>query len=146
MTVWLFFLLHTVYVTVLLVISYWDIREKRIPDRMILPAILLAAVAMFFTPGWKTALIGAAVGGAIMLVPMFVMGSHGGMGDVKLAVFIGLILGFPGILPALVVAYLTASLLWIGVLLKKWNRKTRVPFGPFLALGALVSLAVLYWM
>jgi leader peptidase (prepilin peptidase) / N-methyltransferase len=64
-----------------------------------------------------------------------------GWGDVKFAVFMGLILGFPLILVGLAVAYFIGSVVGIGlVLLKKKKMKAEIPFGPFLCLGTYISL------
>lgn len=64
-----------------------------------------------------------------------------GFGDVKLSGVLGLLLGFPKIVIALYVAFLTGALVGVILLLVgKAKMKTKVPFGPFLILGALVSL------
>jgi len=65
-----------------------------------------------------------------------------GMGDVKLAAVMGLYLG-SSVVPALLVALLAGSLVGVTIVTRKGvaaGRKTAVPFGPFLALGALVGL------
>ena len=136
--------LDIVYFCVLVAVSFTDLRSRRIPNKIIFPAIGLALIAMFYTPGWRTALIGAALGAGFMLLPVVAFGKHGGMGDVKLAFFMGLILGFPGIVFALIVAHLSTIVLWIGVWLKRLNRKSVVPFGPFLAFGTAVFLLLPY--
>ena len=66
-----------------------------------------------------------------------------GLGDVKLAFLIGLVLGFPGTVLALYIAFLTGGL--SGIILILWKKKKlkyAVPFGPFLVLG---SLIMLFW-
>lgn len=136
--------LDIVYFCVLVTVSFTDLRSKRIPNIIILPAIGLAMIAMFYKPGWGTALVGALLGAGFMLLPVIAFGKHGGMGDVKLAFFMGLILGFPGIVFALIVAHLSTVVLWIGVLLKRLNRKSVVPFGPFLAFGTAIFLILPY--
>ena len=138
--------LDLIYFGVLVIVSLTDLRSKRIPNNIILPAIGLAMVAMFYKPGWGTALIGAFLGAGFMLLPVVAFGKHGGMGDVKLAFFMGLILGFPGIVFALIVAHLSTVVLWIGVLLKRLSRKSIVPFGPFLAFGTAVFLILPYFL
>ena len=65
-----------------------------------------------------------------------------GFGDVKFAFLMGLILGFPGIAIALYIAFLTGAI--IGCILIVWKKKklsgTKIPFGPFLVLGTIISL------
>ncbi len=75
------------------------------------------------------------------VIIFFTKGKGMGGGDLKLAVFMGLILGFPNILVALMIAFLSGSL--VGLLLiflKKRNLKQTIPFGPFLSLGGIISL------
>lgn len=138
-------ILAIVYGFVLLLVSYTDIRERRIPNKVIIPAIGLAALAMFFVADWQTAVSGALFGGGFMMIPVLTLGKRGGMGDVKLAFFMGLILGFPTIIFALVIAHLSASLLWIGVWLKRLDRKSTIPFAPFLAIGTFIFMAPAYF-
>ena len=64
-----------------------------------------------------------------------------GLGDVKLAFLLGLLLGYPGIIVGLYAAFLTGA--GVGVILMIAKRKTwksRVAFGPFLILGAVITL------
>jgi prepilin signal peptidase PulO-like enzyme (type II secretory pathway) len=66
-----------------------------------------------------------------------------GLGDVKLAFLMGLVLGFPRIIVALYLAFLTgAGLSVIMILLKKKRFGQTIAFGPFLVLG---TLAALFW-
>ncbi|MDD4661831.1 MAG: prepilin peptidase [Candidatus Pacebacteria bacterium] len=71
----------------------------------------------------------------------FSEGKAMGFGDVKLVVFLGLLLGFPNILPALFIAFALGAI--IGLLMmafKKRGMKSEIPFGPFLVFGTFVSL------
>jgi leader peptidase (prepilin peptidase)/N-methyltransferase len=67
-----------------------------------------------------------------------------GMGDVKLAGVLGLFLGVE-VIPGLLIAFLLGTLVGLVVIARKGareGRKTAVPFGPFLAVGAVVALWV----
>lgn len=72
--------------------------------------------------------------------------SHGkalGFGDVKLVLVLGLLVGWPKIIPALFLAFLTGAGVGIVlILLRKKGRKSAVPFGPFLILGSFLALVV----
>lgn len=129
---------------VLVAVSVFDLRERRIPNKIIFPAILVALLTMFIRPGWQNALIGALFGAGFMLLPVVAFGKQGGMGDVKMAFFMGLILGFPGVLFALIIAHMCTLFLWIGVFFKRLDRKSLIPFGPFLAFGSLVIMVLPY--
>lgn len=64
-----------------------------------------------------------------------------GFGDVKLAIFMGLFLGYPKIIVAFYVAFIVGAVIGSFLLIfnKKMNKKTPIPFGPFLILGTLVA-------
>ena len=137
------YLFYIIYIVLLVGVAYSDFRERRIPNRIIYPAILVALGAMFRFPGWGSALLGGAVAALVFIVPVFIYGpERAGIGDVKLAFFIGLIFGFSMTLYwALFVGFGSAALVGlVGILLRKMSRKSLLPFGSFLALGAIAFL------
>jgi leader peptidase (prepilin peptidase)/N-methyltransferase len=133
----------------LVAISVIDIRTKKIPNRLVYPALLLAAgyLVVAQVAGADVDLVRAAVGflalgGGFFLVA-FVVPKGMGMGDVKLAALMGLVLGSQGL--ALVGVAAGAGILLGGVgavaaLVGGASRKQAIPFGPFLAAGALVAV------
>jgi len=141
------YVFYLAYVVALIAVAYSDLRERRIPNRIIYPAILVALGAMFRFPGWGSALLGGAVAGLVFIIPVFIYGpERAGIGDVKLAFFIGLIFGFSMTLYwALLVGFGSAALVGlVGIALRKMSRKSLLPFGSFLALGA-VAFLILKW-
>lgn len=71
----------------------------------------------------------------------FSEGKAMGFGDVKLVVFLGLLLGFPNVLPALFIAFFLGAVIGlIMMMFKKKGMKSEIPFGPFLVFGTFVSL------
>lgn len=134
---------YLAYIVVFSAVAYSDFRERRIPNRIIYPAILVALGAGFRFPGWGSALLGGAVAALIFIIPVFIYGpERAGIGDVKLAFFIGLIFGFSMTLYwALLVGFGSAALVGlVGILLRKMGRKSLLPYGSFLALGAIALL------
>ncbi len=127
---------------VLALITVTDLEERRVPDAAIFPAMgLTLALDLLTAPSHVPyALLGAAIG----LVPFLLCTLiHMGLGDVFLAAYVGLIAGFPRVLPCLLLAVLSggaASL--IMLVLGKVKRDTPIPYAPYLALGGL--LAILY--
>jgi leader peptidase (prepilin peptidase)/N-methyltransferase len=120
-----------------------DLRHRLIPDLIVLPAAALAlglAVASDPRGWWVSAL--SALGAAGFLFLLWLLYPAGmGLGDVKLALLLGAVLG-ASVIPAFVVAFAAGALLG-AVLLVRFGaraRKMAVPFGPFLAAGALVAL------
>lgn len=126
---------------VLLYIALVDVREYRIPNRAVLVLLLLALGRLL--PAWPAALPGALVGAAVFGGPFLLMALAGGagMGDAKLALVLGLMLGFPAALVALFVAALSGGL--VVPVLRAAGRigpKDPVPYGPFLALAAVAAM------
>lgn len=129
-----------------------DLEHRRLPDALTLPAIggavVLAAVAAALGPGWD-AFVRALLAGAIALAVFFAIAliSPGGfgLGDVKLAPTLGIAMGylprggpraFVGFLAAFVLGTLVGLVL---IVIGRGNRKTMVPFGPFLVLGTFLA-------
>jgi prepilin signal peptidase PulO-like enzyme (type II secretory pathway) len=128
---------------VLVVVAATDLELRLIPNRIVLPATAILLVARIASsPGrtleWTAAAVLAAV---VLLLPRLRNPAAMGMGDVKLAMLIGVALGWSVFL-ALAVAF--ASVLPVAVVLVARRglaaRKTPIPFGPFLAAGALFVL------
>jgi leader peptidase (prepilin peptidase) / N-methyltransferase len=120
-----------------------DLEHRLIPDVIVLPAAALAlAMAVAADPGrWWLPVAGALGAGGFMFLLWLAYPGGMGLGDVKLALLMGAVLG-ASVIPALAIAFLAGALLG-GVLLIRHGaaaRKMAVPFGPFLAAGALVAL------
>lgn len=121
-----------------------DLEHRRIPNAITLPGSLVAiALGLALDPSGEPArlLAGLASGGLFLIVAL--ASPQGmGMGDVKLMTMIGLFLGLAAI-PAILIALVAGTcvgLVVIGRAGLNAGRKTAVPFGPFLALGAIVAL------
>lgn len=131
------------YIAIFTLIFFIDLERGIIPNRVIYPAASVAVLLSFFLPevGLVRALIGGILGfGLLFGIYLAARGGMGG-GDVKLAGLIGLAAGLPAVVPSLLLACLgggvTASVL-LG--LRRKRRRDPVPFGPFLAVGALAGL------
>jgi len=130
---------------VLVVIAAIDLRSMTIPNRIVLPAIAIVLIAdLAFFPGRTAELVlAAAVAGTVLLVPSLINRSWMGMGDVKLALLLGLALGWAAI-GALMIAFVTVLPVALVMVLRGGTpaRKAALPFGPFIAFGALIVLIV----
>ncbi|MBI2846510.1 MAG: prepilin peptidase [Chloroflexi bacterium] len=132
-----------IYSSILIVVFFVDLERGLILDRVVYPGMALALVFPFFLP--EPGVLGSLLGGALafLLVLVIYLGSRGGMGggDVKLAGFIGLATGFPLVLVALVLSFISGGLMASFLLLtRRRERKDAIPFGPFLSGTALVML------
>ena len=135
--------LVTLYTFILILVTVTDLEHRLIFNVVILPAILLAAVAAFFTPGlsWLAALIGG--GFAFVLVYLAALVSRGGLGggDVTLSTFLGLVLGFPNIILSLTFGVFLGGFVALSLLLMgRVGLRTFIPYGPFLTITGWIML------
>lgn len=140
-----FYLLYSIVFALILIT---DVERRLILNVVTYPSILLAIVASFFTPDmtWWSALAGGAIGfvfflgAALVGNALFGSGALGG-GDVKLAAFVGLITGFPLVLEALVLTILIGAAVSLFLLVTRVRSlRDPIPYGPFLIIGAIVTL------
>jgi leader peptidase (prepilin peptidase)/N-methyltransferase len=138
--------LGLVLVAFLVPISLIDLERRIIPNRLTGPAALLAiALGTALDPdGEAGRLVAGAVAGAALALPSLLHPSGIGMGDAKLLAVMGLFLG-ASVAPAFVVAFAAGAVAGAAIMVRKGvaqGRKTPIPFGPFLALGAVAGLLV----
>jgi len=141
-------LVRALWAAVLVQVLFFDLAHRLILDRVLLPAAVLAFLAGFVTPGvgWESSLaagVGAVAvfGGFAFLGRLLLRGEVLGMGDVKLAGFIGLALGVQGTVAALVVGVILAGLVAaVLVVARRRSLRDTIAYGPFLAVGALLGL------
>ena len=120
-----------------------DLEHKLIPDVIVLPAAAAAlALAIANEPSRWWVPTAAALGASLFLLILTIVYPGGmGLGDVKLALLLGAVLG-SAVIPALAFAFAAGALLGAALLVRFGSRarKLAVPFGPFLAAGALAAL------
>ncbi len=167
------------FITVLSVLFITDIKKMFIPDRIVLPAIVISLIylvaitiykigylyfylsqspigqkllppysdyfqrhaLMVSEPLFYGVLMGLLIGGFFMALIIITKGKGMGGGDVKLGAFMGLGLGFPLSLVAMMLAFLTGAVFSIIlIILGKKHFGQVIPFGPFLVLGSLIAI------
>jgi leader peptidase (prepilin peptidase) / N-methyltransferase len=133
-------------VTVLVPLVLIDLDHRLLPNKLTGPSAVAALVAgTALDPGGEPErLIAGATAGGFFLLAALAYPAGMGMGDVKLAGVLGLHLG-RAVAPALGIALVAGVLVGIAIMVRKGaaeGRRTAVPFGPFLALGAVVALFV----
>lgn len=127
----------------LVVIAFIDLQHQIVPDRISLPGIGVGLVASLLwpPPSVLQALLGVLAGGGIFF--LVATASRGGMGggDIKLGAMIGAFLGWRLAIVTMFLGILLGSVVAIALLiLRLKGRKDPIPFGPFLALGAVIAL------
>lgn len=129
------------FITTLVILFLTDLRKMLIPDRITYPAILVSLVYTVLIGLWQAILMGILIAGFFMLLIIITRGKGMGGGDVKLGALMGLALGFPNSMLALVLAFLSGAILaLLLIVLGKKRFGQTLPFGPFLVLGALTAL------
>jgi leader peptidase (prepilin peptidase) / N-methyltransferase len=134
-------LVAALFCLALVAVSATDLEHRIIPNRIVLPcaaAVLVAQTAVKPSPEWAIAAVGAFT---LMLVLALIYPAGMGMGDVKLALLLGAMLGWT--VPVSLMVGVVSAMVPAVVLLARHGSKARkmgVPFGPFLALGAVVAL------
>ncbi|MBI3805524.1 MAG: prepilin peptidase [Nitrospirae bacterium] len=149
--------IYALFFSSLVVVIFIDLSHQIIPDVITLPGMVLGllAASTVLPPGPINSLIGLFLGGglfylvAILSVALLKKEGMGG-GDIKLIAMIGAFLGWKGMLLTIFLAALAGSVSGLFlVLIRGRSRAEPIPFGPFLALGAMVSLfwgpEILHW-
>ena len=138
-------LVQGVFVVVLVQVIFFDLEHGLILDRVMLPAAVFAlAVSLLRQPWWAGAAAGLVAGAALLLLggvgSLLARRDALGLGDVKLAAVIGLMLGPERAAEALVIGFLAAGLAAIAI--AGWRRSLagQLALGPYLAAGALIAL------
>lgn len=130
---------------VLVVLAASDLERRIIPNLVVVPATGVALVARIAANPHHSLeyVIAALAAGLVFLIPNLISASLMGMGDVKLAAFLGAGLGW-GVIGACALGFVSIFPFALGTLIRGGPsaRKTTLPFGPFLAFGALVILIV----
>ncbi|MDH5756992.1 MAG: A24 family peptidase [Nitrospinota bacterium] len=119
-----------------------DINHQIIPDEISIGALLIGmALAPFLPIGFWNAFMGALMGGGIFFILAIIYPGGMGGGDIKLMAAIGAILGWKmAFLTILLGSSLGAVAGLAMMVFTGKSRKTRIPFGPFLATGAIISI------
>lgn len=139
---------YFLFCAALVVIIFIDIRHQIIPDIISLPGIVLGFLFSLISPtlSWQSSLIGLLAGGGVLYAVAFfyfLLRRADGMGggDIKLLAMIGAWLGWQSLLFVIFASSFSGSI--VGLIAMQYQKKggrTRIPFGPFLSLAALVYM------
>jgi leader peptidase (prepilin peptidase)/N-methyltransferase len=131
------------FTAVLIAVTFIDLEHKIVPNKIMAPAAIYGVVTAvaFRTDMLPELLIAGAGAFTFFLVAALIHPKGMGMGDVKLAGVMGLYLG-KLVIPALFIAFLVGSVVGVALVVRYGmrSRKVGVPFAPFMALGAFVSM------
>ena len=138
-----------VFICLLIVLFAIDLELQLLPNVITLPGIVSGlAFSLFTEPGWQSALIGLLVGGGVLyaVAEIYFRVRHEeglGMGDVKMLAMVGTFLGWQLTLVTLMMASFAGSIVGVGLIaLDRGNMKRALPFGTFLAMGAVLAATI----
>jgi leader peptidase (prepilin peptidase)/N-methyltransferase len=137
--------LRSLFVLVLVQVIFFDFEHRLILDRVMFPAMAVALLVSLTNQPWWYG-IATGVGAGLLFLLLAVVGTALlkaealGFGDVKLAVFMGLLLGPLPTIQALFYGVVLAGAVAIGIVI--WHRSLTgtIAYGPYLAAGALIAL------
>lgn len=136
------------FCSALVIITFIDIEHQIIPDEISLSGIIIGFVFSFFLPGhgWLNSILGILLGGGSLLSVAYgyqwLTGKEGmGGGDIKLLAMMGAFLGWKSIPFIVLASSLVGSVIGVSImLLQKKDSKLAIPFGPYLAFGAVLYI------
>ncbi len=138
-----------VLVAILVALFGIDLEHQILPNVITLPGIAVGVIFSFMAPpGWQASLLGAALGAgvlyAIAAAYYAVRREDGlGMGDVKMLAMIGAFLGWKAVLVTLVLSSFSGAAVGMALIAaQRGGMKLALPFGTFLAVGALAAMLV----
>ena len=123
-----------------LAIAVYDLKHMIIPDEILWPLTVIAFLRLFVSHQWQVIPVAFLSMGFILSLWLMTRKKGMGFGDVKLAFLMGLVLGYPRIMVAFMIAFLTGAAVGIILLITKQKAmKSKIAFGPFLLLGMLAA-------
>ena len=136
-------------VSILIALFGIDLEHQILPNSITLPGVAIGVLfSLIAPPGWQDALLGTLLGGGILYA---IAGAYYlwrreegmGMGDVKMLAMIGAFLGWKAVLVTLVLSSFSGAIIGVIMLsVQKRDMKFALPFGTFLAIGAVVTMFV----
>jgi leader peptidase (prepilin peptidase)/N-methyltransferase len=136
----LLFFQWAVLFLLLVPLFFIDLEHRLLPDILTLPGIAIGLAFQIAQGNWWQSLLGAAIGG-ILFGGIYLLWKGGmGAGDIKFALMLGAFLCYPLVLVWFFFAFVIGALgAIVGVIAFKLKGKSAIPFGPYMALGALVT-------
>ena len=118
-----------------------DLKYYLVPNKIIYPVIIITFLYNFYSAFFNKLLAGILGVLFFLIIVLISQGKWMGMGDVKIGVLMGLLLGLPQLFTALFLAFLIGGVVSIILLaLKKKALKSEIPLGPFLTGATFITL------
>jgi len=142
------FFMEAAFISLLLIITFIDLDTYTIPDVLSLPGLVAGFLFSFASTrlSWSDSLLGILLGGGVLYliaVGYQILRHQEGLGggDIKLLGMIGAFVGWPGVVFTILVSSVVGTLVGLPIMWRtRQGMSTMLPFGPFLALGAVVYI------
>jgi leader peptidase (prepilin peptidase)/N-methyltransferase len=138
------------YACLFIIIFVIDLEHGLILNKVVYPGMVVALLLALYPWSWLNesmvmrvayAALGGGIGFGIFLLIALISRGGMGWGDVKLAALIGLATGFPLVFVAIIIGAILGGIVAVAlVIAKRRKRRETIPFGPFLALAAMITL------
>jgi len=131
------------FISVMIIVFIYDLKWYLILDIVTLPAaVVLLVVNLILGINWQNLLISGIIGAGFFLFQFVVSrGKWIGGGDIRLGLVMGLGLGWPLLLSAMMIAYISGSIVGVGLILAgRKKMSSKLPFGVFLTTGSVITL------
>ena len=137
------FIIFIILISSLIVVSFIDIKYQIIPNEITFSFIPFGLIfsLVFNHISFVNSLLGLVIPAGLLLLIAFIYKKGMGIGDVKLIGMIGVFIGWRYALISIFIGALFGSIYGIYMMIfGKMDRKTRIPFGPFISLGAIIMI------
>jgi prepilin signal peptidase PulO-like enzyme (type II secretory pathway) len=138
------YIYYLLIISFLIIIFVYDLKHFIILDKVIYPAIIISLIFLLASNQSLIAnciLSALGASGFFLLIYLLSKGRWLGFADVKLAILLGLLLGWPRIILALFLSFVIGGIIGLGLIVfSKKKLKSEVPFAPFLIFGTLIAL------
>jgi leader peptidase (prepilin peptidase)/N-methyltransferase len=138
-------ILTGIFCTIFLALLFTDLERRLIPNRIVYPAVVLAMAISWAWPDRNVAQVfaGGGLTFAVMLLMYIISLGNFGFGDVKMATLMGLAAGFPAMTAGLFFTTISAGVVALVLVFTRiagLHQYRYMPYGPFIAIGAIISL------
>ena len=142
------FIFYCILSSLLIVIGVVDYKHAIIPNGLVIFGLITGLVYRFILPlslgleiQWVDSILGLLIGGGFFLLVAVVSRGNMGGGDIKLVGMLGFFLGLKKIIMVTFLSFIIGALFTVPLLaFKKKTKKDMIPFGPFIALSALITI------
>jgi leader peptidase (prepilin peptidase)/N-methyltransferase len=132
---------------IFLTLTLTDLERRLLPNRIVYPSILIAIALSWAWPDSSVidvlagGLVGIGIAASLLILSLPFGAGAFGMGDVKMIVLIGFVVGLPAVAVGVVIGTIAAAVVSGALILfRVLGRRDSIPHGPFLALGAVVAM------